>query len=86
LLGGALAGVAALGLYGLRKMNKGAIYSHVLRDKDFKTPNLPLYHHEAEMRDRLLSNVKYDLVLNFTNQTGENPTFLGRAKIAFNLK
>ena len=38
------------------------------------------------MRDRLLSNVKYDLVLNFTNQTGENPTFLGRAKIAFNLK
>ena len=64
-------------------MNRGAIYSHVLRDKDFKTPNLPLYHHEAEMRDRLLSNVQYDLVLNFSNQDAKNLTFLGRVKIIF---
>jgi hypothetical protein len=38
------------------------------------------------MRDRILSNVKYDLVINFTNQNDENPSFLGRVKISFNLK
>lgn len=85
LLGGAFAGAAALGYYGLRRLNKGVIYSNVLRDKDFKAQNLPLYHQEAELRDRLLSNVKYDLVLNFANQEGENPLFMGRAKIAFRL-
>jgi hypothetical protein len=36
LLGGALAGAAALGYYGLRRLNKGTIYANVLRDKDFK--------------------------------------------------
>ena len=85
LLGGALAGAAALGYYSLRRVNKGVIYSNILRDKDFNLQNLPLYHHEAEMRDRLLSNVKYDLVLNFSKQDGENPMFMGRAKIAFKL-
>jgi aminopeptidase N len=33
----------------------------------------------------LVSNVKYDLVFNFGDQKGDNPLFLGRARINFDL-
>jgi len=46
---------------------------------------LPLYHHEAIARDKLLSNVSYDLVLNLSNQMGDAPFFMGRANIHFHL-
>ena len=65
------AGIAVT--YKMLKRTPGKVYREILRDKEFKTQNLPLYHTEGIERDSLISNVKYDLVLNFANQEGEKP-------------
>ena len=84
LMSAAVAGTAALGYYGyMRYRLTSAMRS--LRDPDFKLQNLPLYHHEAIARDKLLSNVSYDLLLNISEQRGDSPLFMGRAKIQFHL-
>ena len=84
LMSAAVAGTAALGYYGYRRYRLTAKLLS-LRDPDFKLQNLPLYHHEAIERDRLLSNVSYDLLLNLSDQIGDSPLFMGRAKIQFHL-
>lgn len=57
-----------------------------MRDAQFAQPNLPLYHEEAILRDRLFSNVNYDLVLNFHPLLREQAQhYLGQAKIKFSL-
>lgn len=79
----------AIGI-GLYYAHKTSIASQLralgARDAHFTSPNLPLYHEEAKLRDKILSNVNYDLVLNFHPlKKEETHVFLGRAKIHFNL-
>ena len=84
LMSATVAGTAALGYYGYRRYRLTSNLRS-LRDPDFKLQNLPLYHHEAIARDRILSNVSYELLLNISDQREDSPLFMGRAKIQFHL-
>jgi len=83
LIASGIVGATALGLYGLRNYRLKAYRAvYGLRDPDFHKQNLPLYHEEAKIRDKILSNVNYDLVLNLNPKKSDNShVFNGRAKI-----
>lgn len=66
-------GVAALGAYGYRKYTHQSIKFAV--DNLFKLENLPLYATEAFKRDKLISNVMYDLVISLSK---DSDTYEGR--------
>lgn len=51
-----------------------------MTDPHFAQQNLPLYATEAATRDRILSNVKYDLVLALSK---DSDTYHGKLKTEF---
>ena len=82
LIAGAVAGTAALGYYGVKKALHQKEKSNDLRDvydEHFTTQNLPLFAAEAALRERVLSNVAYDLVVSLSS--GER--FSGRVRVSF---
>ena len=50
-------------------------------DKAFTTENLPLYASEAEVRERILSNVSYELLMNLLGYATHK--YSGRVKVSF---
>src|SRR5690606_19830988 len=85
MIAGAVAGTAALGYYGVKKAmhHVHSNESKELFDSHFQDQNLPLLATEASFRDRLLSNVTYELVMNL--QSKESSRYSGRLKASFML-
>ncbi|CDW91141.1 aminopeptidase n [Stylonychia lemnae] len=82
LIAGAVAGTAALGFYGFKKMHHSNEMK-LVSDKQFSqlSTQYPLQLNEAVFRERFLSNIQYDLVLNLHPK--DSIYYSGRIKISF---
>src|SRR5580658_5837832 len=81
IVAGAVVGAAALTFYAVALARRGKVTAGGrLTDSFFDQPNLPLYAKEAATREKILSNVSYDLVLAL-NKTSD--TYAGRLKTKF---
>eukprot|EP00347_Sterkiella_histriomuscorum_P001356 403372348 len=84
LLAGAAVGATALGYYGLKQMvsHTSLNENKQLKDEYFSESQVqPLYASEALIREKMLSNVSYELALNLEEKNSK--TFSGRVKISF---
>jgi hypothetical protein len=81
IVGSLIFGGLLAGYYGIKRYNstvsdsKTGTFWHY--DTSFAQPNIPLYHKTTESRDKMLSDVKYDLLLMLT----KNDNYAGRINI-----
>ena len=71
------------GYYFIKRYNKSASNKGLTwhYDTSYQTPNIPLYHKVAETRDKMISNVKYEVFLVLSKQD----TYEGRLNLEFKL-